>query len=485
MTQNLQTATSPDQQPASTLGEDLVQDARSLIDHLNSALSANADGMNSNEPAAPEIQLPETPSFARAIMRQTDQIHYLVQQINRLDSDTEVAKLRAVVVDLCGALTDVTLRIKQDTSQAAGKIKSLMEAMTIIGGGPDGIDPSQDIGMLLSGAKAAAGRLASLEQLSKEIQAATLALEDSESRSQNKIRDLSAALIKLSENIESGRHEVSGLQRQVGSVDQALAQVLAKLDGAIEAYRGEFSGLQQRIASADRILAQVLAKVDGAIEAYRREFSGLQQRIASADRTLAQGLKRLDDAMEAHRADFAGWQQRIESADQALAEVMARLTTAVEFHRGEIAGLQQRSESTDRTLTEGLAALGEHATVLRNDLGQINQRLAIVEDSSMLHSAHKEKIDGLGRRLLELERQSAEEIKNWKQQESERNTALISKLEILEQKNHVLAQGTEQTVARLNKAEQAIATVVQRQKALSSVHDRVVRLLLANTDLQA
>src|SRR5215469_15878766 len=174
MTQNLQTAALPDQQSA--LGEELVQDARSLIDHLNSALSADVDG-SSSAPAAPESELPQAPSFTKAIMRQTDQIHYLVQQINRLDSDAEVARLRAIVVDLCGALTDVTLRMKQDTSQAAEKIKSLMEAITIIGGTPDGA--SQNFETLLSGAQAAAGRLASLEQVSKEVQAATLVLEDS------------------------------------------------------------------------------------------------------------------------------------------------------------------------------------------------------------------------------------------------------------------------------------------------------------------
>jgi hypothetical protein len=87
-------------------------------------------------------------------------------------------------------------------------------------------------------------------------------------------------------------------------------------------------------------------------------------------------------------------------------------------------------------------------------------------------------------RLGELERNSAAEIKSWRLHESERNAALMTKLETLEQKNHSLGQGNEQMAARLNMAEQTIANVVQRQKSLSSVHDRVVRLLLANPDLE-
>jgi chromosome segregation ATPase len=519
MNQNLQIASEAGQQEETTAGTDPLQDARSLIDHLNSALLIEGDGTAFSAedlPIAPE-PLPQVHAFTSAIMRQTDQIQYLAEQINRLDSDTEVAKLRAVVVDLCGALTEVTLRMKQDTSEAAGKIELLMEAMTIIGDVPDNADSCTKDASLLFGAKAMVERLVSLERLSTEANAAVLVLEEGESRSQGKIRDLSAALIKLNESIESARNEFAGLQHRMGSADRALAQELASLAGNVETDRNEIAGLWQRIGSSDQALAHGLARLAGDIETGRGEIAGLQQRIGSSDQALTQGLARLAGDIETGRGEIAGLQQRIGSSDQALAQGLARLAGDIETDRSEIAGLQQRIGSADRALAQGLARLAEdleegrkdgsrlqqrvgsidqalgqglavmneRAAALRDELSKTSERLASVEDSAALHGAFKDKIDALGYRLGELEQRATAEIRSWRMQESERNAALIGKIEVLEQKNHALGQGTEQMAVRLNAAEQTIATVVQRQKALSSVHDRVVRLLLANPDLQA
>jgi predicted nucleic acid-binding Zn-ribbon protein len=424
MTQNLLIAGEPDQPAEGAADAEHVQDARSLIDHLSSVLSVEDDGARSpaeDAHPAPKQGQAEAHSFAKAIMRQSDQIQYLVEQIIRLDSDAEVIRLREVVADLCGALTDVTMRMKQDTSEAAEKIGLLVEAITIIGGSSDNGDASRTIASLLPGAKAAAERLASVERQSDETGAVILALEQGLSRSQNKIRDLSAGLIKLNESVESCRSEIGGLEQRIESADQALARGLAKLGDDVE---------------------------EG-----RNEIAGLQQRIESADHALARGLAKLGD-------DF-------------------------EEGRTEIAGLRQSVGSLDQFLDQGLATLNERTAALRDDLGQVTQRLASVEDGAAMHSVFKDKIEVMSLRLGELERNSAAEIKSWRLHESERNAALMTKLESLELKNHALSQGNEQMAARLNAAEKTIANVVQRQKALASVHDRVVRLLLANPDLEA
>jgi len=423
MSQNLQIASEPEPLSDTATSAENVQDARSLINHLNSALFV---GENAQDSAAEE-SLPvaedsvrEAPSFAKAIMKQTDQIQYLIEQINRLDTDNELAKLRGVVVDLCGALSAVALRMKQDTSHAAGKISMLMEAMSIIGGVPDNISHSHDIASILAIAEAASERLVSLERLSNETSRAIAGLEESESRGQQKIRDLSAGLIKLNENVEFGREEIARLHQRIGSADHDFAQGLAKLGAHIEAERSEIAGLRQRVGSADQALAQGLASLGANLEADRAQIAGLHQRIGSADRALEQGMAQLD----------------------------------------------------------------ERASAIRGDLVRIREQLASVEDSATLQAALGEKIEIIGRRLGELEQVSAAEIRNLRLQESERNVALASKVESLEQKNQSLAHGTEQMAARLNSAEQTIAGVVQRQKAMSAVHDRVVRLLLASTDLE-
>ena len=123
MTQNLQIASQSGQQAESAEAGDHVQDARSLIDHLNSVLSVETDAADAQP--VPERTFPEATSFARAIMRQSDQIQYLVEQISRLDSDTEVARLRDVVVDLCAALTEVILRMKQELFAGCRKDRSV------------------------------------------------------------------------------------------------------------------------------------------------------------------------------------------------------------------------------------------------------------------------------------------------------------------------------------------------------------------------
>jgi phage-related tail protein len=455
MTQNLLIASEPDQPAESAANAEHTQDARSLIDHLSSVLSVDDDG--APPPAqdaypAPKQGQAEAHSFTKAIMRQSDQIQYLVEQIIRLDSDTEVTRLREVVADLCVALTDVTMRMKQDTSQAAEKIGLLVEAITIIGGNPDDDDVSRTIASLLPAAKTAAERLGSVERQSYETSAAILALEHGMSRGQNKIRDLSAGLIKLNESVESSRSEIAGLGQRIGSADHALTRGLAKLGDDIEEGRNEIAGLRHRIETADHALARGLAKLGDNIEEGRNDIAGLQQRAGSVERALAQGLATLGDTVEEGRT--------------------------------EIAGLRQSVVSRDQLLDQGLATLNERTAALRDGLGQITERLASVEDGAAMHSVFKDKIEVLGLRLGDLERNAATEIKSWRLHESERNAALMTKLESLEQKNHSLSQGNEQMAARLNAAESTIANVVQRQKALASVHDRVVRLLLANPDLE-
>ena len=483
MTQNLQTASQSEQQAESAEAAGHVQDARSLIDHLNSVLSVEADETDAQP--APEQPFPEATSFARAIMRQSDQIQYLVEQISRLDSDTEIARLRDVVVDLCSALAEVILRMKQDSSQAAGKIGVLVDALTIIGGDTPNIIDSSNVEALLSGAKAAADRLASLEGLSKDARAAISALEEIQSRSQNKIRDLSACVIKLNDSVESGSAEIADLHQRIESSDCALAHGLASLGADVTAGRSEITGLQQRIESTDHVLAQGLASLGDEITTDRNTISGLQQQIESTDHALAQGLASLGSDVAASRNDAAGLQQRFESVDRVLAQGLAKLDGSVEEGRKEIDGLRQRIGSFDQVLGQGLVTLNERTTTLRDDLGQAIARIASVEDSNAMYGVFKDKIESLNGRLAELERNSAAEIKSWRLHESERNAALVTKLETLEQKNQSLGQSAEQVAARLNAAEQTIATVVQRQKALSSVHDRVVRLLLANPDLQS
>ena len=71
----------------------------------------------------------------------------------------------------------------------------------------------------------------------------------------------------------------------------------------------------------------------------------------------------------------------------------------------------------------------------------------------------------------------------WRLQDSHRFAALMDRLESLEQTNRVLSEDREQMAERLQVAEQTIATMTQRQKALSAWHDRIAHVLLANPDI--
>ncbi|HEX4027950.1 MAG TPA: hypothetical protein VHX18_10040 [Rhizomicrobium sp.] len=560
-----------------------TQDARALLDQLHSALGGKAEGdiiSPDSQPPLGEQTVREAPSFSKAVARQADQIQYLIEQINRLDSDTQFVELRDVVRDLYGALNDVALRMKQNSSEVAAKIGLLMGAVTIISGVPD-LDAPHDIAAILDGAKAAATRMVSLERLFKEAGAAILALEENASHGQHAVRDLSADLAKLNaraetdrneitglhqrigssdralahalisvretieadhndivrlnqrietaeqsvaqrlarvgetvesgrsevtrlhhqlesanqalaqglarvdESVESGRNEVVRLHQRIASTDQSLAQGLARVDESIESGRNEVARLHQRVASADQSLVQGLARVDESIESGRNEAARLHQQFASADQSLAQGLAKVDESIESGRNEVARLHQRIASADQSLAQGLARVDESIESGRNEITRLHQRIASTDQASAQGLTTLGERAAALRDDLGRMHERLGSVESSTAQHAGFREKIEVLSHRLDETESATAAEINSWRLQDSERFAALMNRLESLEQKNHVLIKNTEQMAARLQAAEQTIATMTQRQKALSTWHDRIAHVLLASPELPA
>jgi ribosomal 50S subunit-associated protein YjgA (DUF615 family) len=110
-------------------------------------------------------------------------------------------------------------------------------------------------------------------------------------------------------------------------------------------------------------------------------------------------------------------------------------------------------------------------------MGRMHERLGSVEGSTALHSAFREKIEILSRRLEEAEHRTAAEINNWRARDLERFADLTNKLEAQEQKNQALNHGAEQMMARLQAAEQAIATMTQSQKALSTWQDRLAQVL--------
>jgi predicted nucleic acid-binding Zn-ribbon protein len=416
MSQNVLQATSDADQPADDGAHTAPrQDARALLGHLHSTLAVKAGaGTPSTDSLPPVIEqtVCEVPSFGRAVARQADQIQHLIEQINRLDSDTQLAELRGVVRDLYGALNDVVLRMKQNASEVAAKIGLLTGAVTIISGAPD-IDAPHDLAAILDGAIAAAERMLSLERLQKEAGAAIVALEESASRGQHAVRDLSAGLAKLNAHAESDRNEIASLHQRIKSTDQSLAQGLARVDSTIESDRDEIASLHQRIESTDQSLAQELARVDKSIETGRDEVARLHQRIGS----------------------------------------------------------------TDRASTQGLTTLGERATALRDEMGRMHERLGFVESNTALHAGFREKIEVLSRRLEDAEHRTAAEINSWRLKDSERCAALMNRLEALEQKNQVLSQDTEQMAARLQAAEQTVATMTQSQKALSIWQDRLAQVL--------
>jgi hypothetical protein len=416
MPQNVLQVASEANQPAAG-GEHTApkQDARALFDHLNSALAVKTGADTPSADCLPPVieQAPcETPSFGRAVAKQADQIQQLIEQIGRPDSDTQLAELRDVVRDLHGTLNDVVLRMKQNASEVAAKIGLLTGAMAIISGAPD-MDAPRDIAAILDGAIAAAERMLSLERLQKEAGAAIVAVEESASRGQQAVRDLSAGLEKLNAHAESDLNEIASLHQRIKSTDQSLAQGLARVDSTVESDRNEIASLRQRIESTNQSLAQRLAGLDNTIESDRNEITRLHQRIGS----------------------------------------------------------------TDRASTEGLTTLGERAVALRDEMGRMYERLGFVESSTALHAGFREKIEVLSHRLEDAEHRTAAEINSWRLKDSERFAVLTNRLEALEQKNEALSHDAEQMVARLQAAEQTVATMTQSQKALSTWQDRLAQVL--------
>jgi chromosome segregation ATPase len=488
MTQNVQqVASDDDQQAGNKAGPALAPGAQALLDHLNSTLSLPMDGdgpIVGDVPAVTGKAVSRISSFGTAVARQADQIHYLVEQFDRLDRDTQVAELREVMRDLCGALNDMALRMKQDSSEVTTKIGLLTGAVTIISRAPD-LDVPHDIATILDGAKAAAERLELFERLLKDTGAAILALEDDTSRDQTTIRELSDNLAKLNKSAESDRNEIAGLHRRIEASDRSIVQGLAEIGGAIEAGRTESAKLHQRIEAADQSIADGLAKAGASIEANREESAKLHQRIEATDRSLADGRAKVDASIEAGREESAKLHQRIEETDRSLADVLAKVDASIEAERNEIAQLQRRITTTDQTLARELTTSSERASVLRDDLGRIQERLESVENSAAVHAGFLEKIEALGRRLDDLEHTAAAEINGWKTQNAEQFAGMMSRLESLEQKHQTLSQEKEQTAARLQVAEQALATMIQSQKALSTWRDRITHVLLASPEQPA
>ncbi|HEY2009948.1 MAG TPA: hypothetical protein VGH23_13225 [Rhizomicrobium sp.] len=488
MTQNVQqVASDGDQQAGNKAGPALPPGAQALLDHLNSTLSLPMDGdtpMVREAPGATNKTASRISSFGTAVARQADQIQYLVEQFDRLGHDTQVAELREVVRDLCGTLNDVALRVKQDSSEVATKIGCLTGAVTIISRAPD-LDAPHDIAAILDGAKAAAERLALLERLLKDTGAAILTLEDDTSRDRTTIAELSDNLAKLSENAGADRNEIAGLRQRIETTDRSIVQGLAEIGGAIEAGRAESAKLHQQIEATDQFLTDGLAKAGASIEAGRAESAKLHQRIEATDRFLADGLAKASVSIEAGREESIKLHQRIEATDRSLADGLAKVDAFLEAERNEIGELQRRIATTDQTLAQELTTSSERASALRDDLGQIQERLKSVENSTAEHAGFLGNIEALGRRLDHLEHAAAAEIKGWKTQQAEQFSSLISRLENLEQKHQTLSQEKEQTTARLQVAEQALATMIQSQKALSTWRDRITHVLLGSPEQPA
>lgn len=210
---------------------------------------------------------------------------------------------------------------------------------------------------------------------------------------------------------------------------------------------------------------------------------------ASRDQTtvrdLSDNLAKLNEHAESGRNEIAGLHQRIEATDQSLADGLAKAGASIEADRSEIAQLQRQIAATDQTIAQGLATSSERASALREDLERFHERLETVENSAAVHAGFLEKIEVLGRRLDDLEHTAVAEINGWRMQNAEQFAGLLGRLESLEQKHQTLSQEKEQTAARLQAAEEALATMAQRQKALSAWHDRITHVLLANPELPA
>lgn len=270
MAQNVLRTVGEDGQPTEDeANSGFAHDARGLLSHLNSALatSAEEDALAAdNVPPVITQAPPQAPSFGRAVARQAEQIQFLVEQIDRLDRDTQVVELREIVRALYGTLGDVALRMKENSSEVATKIELLAGAVTVIGSAPD-VDKPHDITTILDSAKATAERLTSFERFSSDASTAISALKDNASRSQTTVRDLVEKLVASNERGESNRKEIADLGQQVKSTSGSLARRLIKVDEVIETDRKETARLQQRLDATDDLLTK------GILQSWRRHRS--------------------------------------------------------------------------------------------------------------------------------------------------------------------------------------------------------------------
>jgi DNA repair exonuclease SbcCD ATPase subunit len=317
MSQNLLRSTGEDDRKAEDDARPaFAQGARGLLDHLNSALSADEDDLPPVITQAP----PRMPNFGMAVTRQAEQIHYLAEQIDRLDRDTQMVELRKIVRDLYGVLGDMALRMKQTSSEAATKIALLTGAVTIIGSA-SGQDEPHDVTAVLDRAKAAAERLSSLERLTHDAHAAIAALEDSAFRDRDMARELSAGLATSNERAESDRKEIAGLLQKIESTDRTLAGEMTKIGEALATDRKETAGLQQRLDETDRTLTKTVAGIDD-LEAQNAE------RFARLTREL-ESLAQTNQALVQEKEQTAA---RLQAMEQALAAITGRQNALSAWH---------------------------------------------------------------------------------------------------------------------------------------------------------
>jgi chromosome segregation ATPase len=350
----------------------LRQDARALQGQLHSALDKKAE---TNTPSAydlpPVIEqtASEASSFGRAVASQADQIQYLIEQINRLDSDTQLAELRGVVRALCDTLNDVVLQTKQGASDVAKKIDVLAGAVAIIGGAPD-IDAPHDLATVLAGAITTAERMLSLEGLLQESRAAIAGLEENASRGQRTVRDLSAALAELKGHAWADQNEIASLHRRIELTDQSLAQGLVRVDNAVESDRNEIVRLRQQVGSTDRASVEGLAALGERAAALCDEMGRIRERVASVEGDVAlhagfqeniQGLsRRLEDAEHRTATDIESWKlkdmERFAAMTNRL-ESLEQTNSALRHDAEQMVARLQAAERTIATMTQSQKAL--------------------------------------------------------------------------------------------------------------------------------
>jgi hypothetical protein len=277
------------------------------------------------------------------------------------------------------------------------------------------------------------------------------------------------------------KQNASDVAAKIGLLTGAIAIISGAPD--MDATRDISSILDGAIAAAERMmsLARFQNEAGAAIAALEESASHGRHTV----RDLSAGLTKLTALAESDRNEITSLHQRIESTDQSLAQGLARVDKTIESDRAEIARLHQRIGSTDRASTQGLMTLGERAAALRDEMGRIHERLGSVESGTALHGGFREKIEVLCRRLEDAEHGTAAEINSWKLRDAQQSAALLNRLEALERKNQTLNHETEQMATRLQVAEQTIATMTQRQKALSTWQDRIAQVLLAGPQLPA